>query len=89
MIDEQVTKIVANIIKERHPNLWVFSQGSTLKDDAGNRIFVHEDSLCWESAAWLDYEVLDRINEQIEALDLNIQVAAEYGNSYEVIIYRI
>lgn len=82
MKDPRITKIVVEIIKERHPTLWAFARKNSHRDDAGNGIYVHDDTIVWESAAWLDYEVLDRINEQIEAQ--GIEAVAEYWNDYEV-----
>jgi hypothetical protein len=82
MKDERVTKIVVSIIKQNHPGLWQFARANSFKDDAGNRIFVHDDSIVWETCEWVDYLVLDQINDQIESQ--GIPVIAEYLNSYEI-----
>jgi hypothetical protein len=83
-MNTEVAKIIIGLIKERHPTVWTLTRKDSKQDDAGNRIYVHDDSIVWETMAWLDYEVLDRINEQIEAKQLDY--VAEYGNSYEVFI---
>lgn len=82
-MNPQATKIVVGIIKERYKDSWwKWARGNSYTDDAGNRIHVHDDSIVWESTDWLDYEVLDLINDQLEAQ--GIELLAEYGNSYEV-----
>jgi len=83
----EVRDIVIDVIKTRHPREFQFAHGNSFKDDAGNRIHVHPDSIVWETVDWLDYEVLDRINERLERDGLPF--VAEYGNSYEVLIEEV
>jgi hypothetical protein len=87
--DERITKVVVDVIKERNPNWWKHSRGNSHTDDAGNGIYVHEDSIVWESTDWVDYDVLDLINDRLERLHPDLFVAVEYGNSYEVLIEEL
>jgi hypothetical protein len=84
MKDKRITDIVVDIIKTDHPQLWQFARKNSFTDDAGNCIFVREDGICWETAEWVDYLVLDRINDAVEAQ--GIEAVVEYSNSYEVMV---
>ena len=81
MKDKRITSIVVDVIKTDWAG-WFPGRGYT--DIAGNRIHVREDGIAWESVAWVDYEVLDRINAEIEAE--GIEAVVEYSNSYEVMV---
>jgi hypothetical protein len=87
MKDERITKIVVDIIKADHPGLWQFARKNSHTDDAGNRIFVREDGICWETCDWVDYDVIDRINDAVEAQ--GIEAVVEYSNGYEVMVEQL
>jgi hypothetical protein len=84
MKDKQITDIVVNIIKRDHPNWWLHARKNSYKDDAGNRIWVRDDGICWESTSWVEYITIDEINDEI--WKLGIEAEAEYSNSYEILI---
>ena len=84
MKDKRITNIVVGIIKADHPEWWQFARKNSYTDDAGNRIHVREDGICWESTSWVDYLVLDRINDAVEKL--GIEAVVEYSNSVEVMV---
>jgi hypothetical protein len=81
MRDKRITDIVVGVIKDDHAD-WFLGRGFT--DIAGNRIHVREDGIAWESTSWVDYVVLDRINEAVEAA--GIEAVVEFSNSYEVLV---
>ena len=49
MANKQVTDVIVGIIKKDHPTLWQYARANSYKDDAGNRIHVHDDSIVWET----------------------------------------
>lgn len=84
MKNQIVTDIVVDELKRACPGLWQFARKNSHTDDVGNPISVRDDGICWESASWVEYDLLDRINERIEEEGLPIVV--EYANSYEVTV---
>jgi hypothetical protein len=86
-MDREVAGIIIGVIKERNPEHFAYSHGNSYTDIAGNRIHVHDLSIVWETRAWLDYEVLDIINERLEFA--GYPVVAEYAGDYEITIERL
>lgn len=84
MPDTRVTKIVVDELKKAHPDAWKWARKNSYRDDAGNRIYVHPDSIVWETVQWVDYTLLDAINDRIQ--DENLPFVAEYAGSYEVTV---
>jgi hypothetical protein len=81
MRDKRITDIVVGVIKENHGD---YFNGRGFTDIAGNRIHVRDDGIAWETRSWVDYGVLDTINDRVEAA--GIEAVVEYSNSYEVMV---
>jgi hypothetical protein len=86
--DKRVTKVVVDLIKQKHPGLWQYARANSYTDDAGNRIHVREDGICWETQEWVDYDIVDQIND-ILYINHGLPFYVEYSNSYEVMVMSV
>lgn len=84
MRDARVTRIVVAAIKRTRPQLFQHVRANAHRDDVGNPIHVREDGIAWETCEWVDYALLDEINDAVEAA--GVAAVVEYSNSYEVMV---
>ncbi len=75
--------IVRKAIKGLRPEMWYGE-----RDGVGHKVNVHYDdgehaaTVNYETIEWVTYELLDAINDKLEAADLPIE--AEYLSRHEV-----